>query len=165
MRVLKINFLFVFEGMLYYGGIAAVVIGGGVGLWFHDQRVSKRLLRELPELKAMHVEAATLAATASDEPHFTVNYSEKGIFQLVCGEIEWNINQREQYFDNGIPILRSLLPPSKSEEIMAHVLWKIAFENDGDFYDSYLEFYMRRIPNSVGSVVYQEMMKSVQDQN
>lgn len=135
---------------MHRGGVGLAAICG-VGLWIHDKCISTRLLEELPELKAMHNDAVTLAATTSDDGYFSVRHSEKRIFQLVCSEVEWNINQREQFFTNGIPIVRSLLPPSKLEDIMAYVLWKIAVDDDGDFYDSYLDFYARYSPNSLGT--------------
>ncbi len=124
--------------------IVSATLGLG-GLYVCNERTSKRLGEELPYLRAMLVDATTQAVIASDEGHFSVRNTEKRIFEIVCGEIQWNIDQREQYLSAPpvTKILHVLLPPCNAKDTMNYVFMNVAMIDDGDYYDSYLDFVHR----------------------
>lgn len=130
---------FVMRGsLLFCGGLA----GFSIVLGFCDRKIAKRLEKEIEYLKSIETDAATQLQTASDDHFVMVNHSEREIFQKVVNETDWCISQRESYPDR-IPLLRAFLPPSDARATMSYALWMIAIEDDGDFYDNYLEFIKR----------------------
>lgn len=130
------------------------------GLYYYDQRVCGTLYNELEELNTMYSDAVICMDKASDEQHFSVSFSEKQIFKITCNEIELNINKTKYYLESGIPILRLMIQP-KPKERLKYMLWSIAYDDDGDYYNSYLDFYIHYIPDTVGSVVYQQIRNKV----
>jgi hypothetical protein len=135
----------------------AVTFGG---FYYYDQGVCKKLHNELGKLNTMYSDAVTLMDKALDEQHFSVYNSEKQIFKITCNEIEWHIKKTKYYLESGIPILRLMVQP-KPIERLNYMLWSIAYDEDGDFYESYLDFYIHYVPDTVGSVVYQQIRNKV----
>jgi hypothetical protein len=82
------------------------------------------------------------------------------VLKITCNEIEWNIKKTKYYLESGIPILRLMIQP-KPIERLNYMLWSIAYDEDGDFYESYLDFYIHYVPDTVGSAVYQQIRNKV----
>lgn len=132
--------------------------------WHQDRAVKDRVILELEKFTNMRKEALSLLSVASDEPFFTVWSTEKEIFESVCESLKSRIDTRKKFLKK-TPILRLLFPAMSFEVSMGEVLWCYAYHYDGDAYKSYLEFYTRHCPNTVGSVVYQEMMQGLSKLN
>ena len=141
---------------------ALAVCGFGVAnlCWQQDCVSGNRIKGEVQTLSNMRNEALSLLSVASDEPIFSVWSTEKEIFERVCIDLESRLETRKA-FQESTPILRLLSPSLYLERSLGEYYWNLAYHADGDAYQSFLKFYTRHVPNTVGSVVYQELLEGL----
>lgn len=134
---------------------ALLITGVGIGLWINDYRVSRKYKDQLQKFKEMRSEALTITTTSDDTVWFTAP-SERATFQVLLERIQREIESKEAYFTSGIPLLRSL--NFNYISCLPQFMWIIAFDCNGDFHESYLNFYTRHFPDTIGGVVYREAL-------
>lgn len=130
------------KGLAFAAPICAV--------FMYDRKTLKRLADEMEYLKCIQSDAATQLETASDDRFFSVRHSEKEVYQKIINETKWCISEREGYVASNLPIIRAFLAPADARDTMSYAFMMIAIQDDGDFYDSYMNFITRHSEPGVG---------------
>jgi hypothetical protein len=120
--------------------LAAAGLAGGFALYRHDQNVLKRMETDLPYLQTLKSDAESAAVSASDKGTFMVRSTEKQIFQSVVRDASSLMKGIERY-RTSYPVIRAILAPPPAKEFMTYSMWCIFYYEDGDFYDSFIDFW------------------------